>query len=161
MDKETEFGPLCNAGQLKIVSDYVEDARKNGATIHCGGKRGEGEGFFYEATIVSNVKEGVRIVDEEQFGPALPVIKFDDEEDALVRANSTKFGLGGSVWSSDIEKANSMAARMLAGTVWVNEHLGNTCGAPFGGMKTSGLGRESGPADLGTWTEMMTLKTRK
>eukprot|EP01061_Rhynchopus_euleeides_P016780 TRINITY_DN280_c0_g1_i10.p1 TRINITY_DN280_c0_g1~~TRINITY_DN280_c0_g1_i10.p1 ORF type:complete len:510 (+),score=252.07 TRINITY_DN280_c0_g1_i10:64-1530(+) len=161
MNAETMYGPLNNAIQLRIVSDFVEDARKNGATVHCGGKKREGDGFFYEPTIITNVKEGVRIVDEEQFGPALPIIKFEDEEDALVRANSTNFGLGGSVWAKDIEKANGLAARMLAGTVWVNEHLGATGGAPFGGMKLSGLGRENGPADLGTWTEMMTLKTAK
>eukprot|EP01059_Diplonema_ambulator_P011760 TRINITY_DN217_c0_g1_i13.p2 TRINITY_DN217_c0_g1~~TRINITY_DN217_c0_g1_i13.p2 ORF type:complete len:568 (+),score=268.54 TRINITY_DN217_c0_g1_i13:56-1759(+) len=161
MEATTMYGPLNNKMQFDKVCEFVEDAKKNGAKIETGGKPMDRDGYFYEPTIVSGVKEGFRIVDEEQFGPVLPVIPYDDDEDALARANGTKYGLGGSVWSSDIEVANKMAARMESGTVWVNEHLGDTDGAPFGGMKHSGLGRENGCADLAAWTEMQSLKTVK
>ena len=158
---DTDFGPLNNKNQLRIVSELVEDAKANGAKIETGGKAGEGAGFFYEPTIVTNVSEGVRLVDEEQFGPALPVIKFSDEDDAVARANNTKFGLGASAWSGDIDKANSIARRLIAGTVWVNEHVGNTYSAPFGGFKTSGLGREAGACDIDTYTEVQSVKLAK
>eukprot|EP01064_Diplonema_japonicum_P017147 TRINITY_DN251_c0_g1_i9.p1 TRINITY_DN251_c0_g1~~TRINITY_DN251_c0_g1_i9.p1 ORF type:complete len:453 (+),score=171.40 TRINITY_DN251_c0_g1_i9:50-1408(+) len=125
MEKGTTHGPLNNKMQFDKVSEFVEDARKSGAKIETGGKAMDRDGYFYEPTIISGVKEGVRIVDEEQFGPALPVIAYDDVEDALERTNNTKFGLGGSVWSSDIEAANKLAARVESGTVWVNEHLGS------------------------------------
>mgnify|MGYP003646646900 CR=1 FL=1 len=114
--------------------------------------------YFYPPTIIADVKEGVKIVDEEQFGPALPIIKYSVipifaslrvyllfllNEEALERANATDFGLGGSVWSSDLQKANELGDRMITGTVWINDHLSET-GAPFGGFKQSGLGRELG-----------------
>merc|ERR1719183_3516214 len=91
-EKGVEYGPLNNAMQLKIVSDLVEDAKKNGATVNAGGNRMPGDGFFYPSTIISGVKEGFRIVDEEQFGPALPVISYTESEDELIeRINDTNF----------------------------------------------------------------------
>jgi acyl-CoA reductase-like NAD-dependent aldehyde dehydrogenase len=117
-------------------------------------------GFFYEPTIISGVAEGVRIVDEEQFGPVLPILSYKTETEALLRANATEYGLGGSVWSTDKAAANEMAAKLQAGTVWVNDHMSLT-GAPFGGFKSSGLGRELGIADVDTFTECQTLKLAK
>merc|ERR1712187_1033662 len=117
----------------------------------------EGEGYFIEPTIISGVQEGSRIVDEEQFGPVLPVIKYSDEADALKKANASQYGLGGSVWSNDTEKAAALAAQLEAGTVWVNTHTDLT-GGPFGGFKQSGIGREMGvQADLDTYTEKQTM----
>lgn len=124
------------------------------ATLHAAG------GYYYEPTIVTNIAEGVRLVDEEQFGPALPVMRFSDDDEAIARANATKFGLGGSVWGSDIAGANALAARISSGTVWVNDHLTLT-GAPFGGFRWSGLGRELGKADLDTFSECQTLMLAK
>ncbi|KAJ9460701.1 Succinate-semialdehyde dehydrogenase GabD [Diplonema papillatum] len=157
----TDYGPLNNEMQLKKVEAMVADARARGGRVLVGGKRREGPGYFYDATIVSEVAEGVQLVDEEQFGPVLPVIRFEDEEDAVRQANALRFGLGGSVWSADKKRANRLASRLDAGTVWVNEHLGETPGCPFGGFKHSGLGRECGEADLAAYTELQTIKIVK
>jgi len=167
--KGVEYGPLCNKMQYNKVSELVEDARKNGAKIHCGGKAmnkrkvvgGEAnEGYFYMPTIITGVKEGSRIVDEEQFGPVLPVMAYETDEEAIARANCSEYGLGGSVWTKDIATGNKLAERVLSGTVWVNDHLTIT-GAPFGGFRESGIGRESGKADLTTFTELQTLQLAK
>ena len=144
MDLTTDYGPLNNKMQYDKVLSFIEDAKKDGGVIEAGGRAMDRKGYFIEPTIVSGLKEGARLVDDEQFGPVLPIIKFEDDDDAITRANSTVFGLGGSVWSADVAKANEMASRLQSGTVWVNEHLGNTNGAPFGGFKQSGLGRECG-----------------
>eukprot|EP01065_Artemidia_motanka_P032169 TRINITY_DN39208_c0_g1_i1.p1 TRINITY_DN39208_c0_g1~~TRINITY_DN39208_c0_g1_i1.p1 ORF type:complete len:547 (+),score=206.61 TRINITY_DN39208_c0_g1_i1:56-1642(+) len=162
MSPDTQFGPLNNKMQLDKVSALVEDARKApGAKIECGGAPLEGhKGYFYKPTIISGVAEGVRIVDEEQFGPVCPVIKYSEVEDAIRRANASPFGLGGSVWSPDTAKAARLAGRLQAGTVWVNGHAGLT-GGPFGGFKDSGIGRELGFADLTTFTELQTMKVPK
>merc|ERR1712151_1299813 len=122
-----------------------------------GKKMAEGTGYFIEPTIVSGVKEGSRIVDEEQFGPVLPVIKYSDEADALKRANASEYGLGGSVWSADPNKAAAVAAQLEAGTVWINTHTDLT-GGPFGGFKQSGIGREMGlQADLDSYSEKQAM----
>ena len=117
-------------------------------------------GNFYAPTIISGVKEGFRIVDEEQFGPVMPIITFADDDDAVERANATMFGLGGSVWGADLEAANKLAMRIQSGTVWVNQHSDLT-GAPFGGFKWSGVGRELGKADITAFSEAQTLSIAK
>jgi acyl-CoA reductase-like NAD-dependent aldehyde dehydrogenase len=101
-------------------------------------------GYFIRPTIVRDVKEGSRIVEEEQFGPVLPVLKFTDDEEALARANKTPFGLGGSIWSSDPRRAYAIADRMEAGMVWINRHGGAWDHIPFLGSKQSGIGSELG-----------------
>jgi acyl-CoA reductase-like NAD-dependent aldehyde dehydrogenase len=127
----------------------------------CGGKaQGGTEGYFYEPTIVSGIKEGVKLWDEEQFGPVLPITPYSDDDEAVQRANASEMGLGGSVWSSDPSAAADLAARLEAGTVWVNQHTDLT-GAPFGGFKHSGIGRELGNADISTFTESQTLSLAK
>jgi acyl-CoA reductase-like NAD-dependent aldehyde dehydrogenase len=154
-----QFGPLNNKMQFDKVMGLIEDTKSMpDAKIHCGGKKmEEGKGYFIEPTIVSGVKEGARIVDEEQFGPVLPVIKYSDEADALKRANASDYGLGGSVWSSNVSKAAEVAAQLEAGTVWVNTHTDLT-GGPFGGFKQSGMGREMGKiADLDSYSEKQTV----
>lgn len=154
-----EFGPLNNKMQFDKVMGLIEDTKSvPDAKIHCGGKKmEEGKGYFIEPTIVSGVKEGARIVDEEQFGPVLPVIKYSDEADALKRANASDYGLGGSVWSPNVSKAAEVAAQLEAGTVWVNTHTDLT-GGPFGGFKQSGMGREMGKvADLDSYSEKQTV----
>jgi len=159
-EEGVQYGPLNNQMQFERVKELVEDAKKNGATIVEGGSPLNRPGFYYAPTIITNVKEGVRIVDEEQFGPVLPVIIFQDIEEVLGRANGTDYGLGGSVWSSDIHKANDLASRLVAGTVWVNDHVTLT-GGPFGGFKRSGLGRELGKEDITAFTEPQTLRFAK
>jgi acyl-CoA reductase-like NAD-dependent aldehyde dehydrogenase len=150
-----EYGPLNNKMQFDKVMGLITDTKSlPEAKIHCGGNQmPDSPGYFIEPTIVSGVKEGARIVDEEQFGPVLPVIKYSDEADALRRANASDYGLGGSVWSSDVSKATDLASQLEAGTVWVNTHTDLT-GGPFGGFKQSGMGREMGmQADLDSYSE--------
>eukprot|EP00427_Karlodinium_veneficum_P001036 CAMPEP_0169157712 /NCGR_PEP_ID=MMETSP1015-20121227/54742_1 /TAXON_ID=342587 /ORGANISM="Karlodinium micrum, Strain CCMP2283" /LENGTH=476 /DNA_ID=CAMNT_0009228689 /DNA_START=72 /DNA_END=1502 /DNA_ORIENTATION=+ len=155
---DTEFGPLNNKMQFDKVMGIIEDTKKQpGAKIECGGNKVQGEkGYFIEPTIVTGLREGTRLVDEEQFGPVLPILKYSSEEDAIARANDSNFGLGGSVWSSDEAKAADIASQIQAGTVWINAHTDLT-GGPFGGFKDSGVGRELGFADVGTFTEMQSV----
>ena len=114
-------------------------------------------GFFIEPTIVRDISEGSRLVDEEQFGPILPVIKFSDAEDALRRANGTTFGLGASVWSSNPERAQAFAERMEAGTVWINKHHELIPTIPFGGAKQSGFGVEFAEEGLAEFTQLQII----
>jgi acyl-CoA reductase-like NAD-dependent aldehyde dehydrogenase len=102
----------------------------------------EGPGYFFPPTVVADIDEHSRLVQEEQFGPIVPVLSFADEEDALRRANDTRFGLSGSVWSADPERATRLAARLEVGTAWVNQHRATSATVPFGGAKESGIGRQ-------------------
>jgi acyl-CoA reductase-like NAD-dependent aldehyde dehydrogenase len=118
----TKLGPLQNKMQYEKVKAFLEDARKNGKVV-AGGSAMDRPGYFIEPTIVRDIKEGSRLVDEEQFGPVLPLIKYSDKDDVIRRANATTYGLGASVWSSDTKRAHEVASRIEAGTVWINEHL--------------------------------------
>jgi acyl-CoA reductase-like NAD-dependent aldehyde dehydrogenase len=113
------------------------------------------------ATGVTDVAEGVRLVDEEQFGPALPLLTYRDVDDAVERANATSFGLSGSVWSSDVARASEVAGRLVCGTAWVNKHVDIVPHAPFGGAKWSGIGVENGPWGLLGFTELQTINVAK
>jgi acyl-CoA reductase-like NAD-dependent aldehyde dehydrogenase len=161
LDPASQLGPINNKMQFDRVSELVEDARKHGAKFLAGGKPVGGAGHFFEPTIVGDVSDGVRIVDEEQFGPALPVIRYRDVEDAIERANATHFGLGGSVWGSDVAKASEVASRLESGTSWVNTHLALQPNTPFGGAKWSGIGVENGPWGLLGFTEIQTFHVSK
>ncbi|MBE9399390.1 aldehyde dehydrogenase family protein [Pontibacterium sp. N1Y112] len=161
MAEGTTFGPVQNKDQFDLVKDLVDDARENGASVLCGGQPLEGKGFFYPPTIVANVTDDMRIVTEEQFGPTLPVIRYSDVDDAVERANSCDVGLGGSVWSSDIEGAQKIAQRLECGTAWINGHAEVLPHAPFGGCKMSGFGVEFGQEGLLEYTVPQTLNINK
>jgi len=161
MNPETQLGPVQNAMQLAKVEELAEDARAQGARFLCGGKRKAGAGYFYEPTIVADIADGTRLVDEEPFGPILPVIKYSDIDEVVVRANNSPNGLGGSVWSSDTAKAAALAMRLECGTAWVNEHGAIQPDAPFGGIKQSGIGVEFGQHGLAEYTSIQTLKIMK
>lgn len=152
----TELGPLQNKKQYDKVKEILADAAEKG-TVIAGGQARDGAGYFIEPTIVRDIAEGARLVDEEQFGPALPVIKYSDPEDALARINQCSEGLGGSVWSRDLDLARSFAARLEAGTVWVNKHGELDPGIPFAGAKQSGFGTELGRAGLEEFTQRKVL----
>lgn len=157
----TQLGPLNNAPQFERVGELVADAVKGGARVLAGGAPRKGDGYFFEPTILGDVAEGVRIVDEEQFGPALPVLTYRDVDEAIERANDTMFGLSGSVWSGDAQRAAEVASQLECGTAWVNQHLNIIPHAPFGGAKWSGIGVENGHWGLYGFTETQTINIAK
>jgi acyl-CoA reductase-like NAD-dependent aldehyde dehydrogenase len=161
MAEGTTFGPLQNRKQLEIVSELVEDARNSGARILCGGERPTGQGYFYPPTIIADATDGMRIVDEEQFGPVLPVIRYSEVDDAVRRANDCDAGLGGSVWGADVELAKQVATRLECGTAWINGHAEVLPHAPFGGCKMSGFGVEFGVEGLLEYTSPQLLNINK
>ncbi len=130
-------------------------------TIVAGGKRGVGDGYFIEPTIVRDIKDGSILVDEEQFAPILPVIRYENLDDAIESANSTTYGLGGSVWSSDLVKAREVAQQLQAGTVWINQHLHIAPHVPFGGAKESGLGADYGALGLAEYSQRVVISVAK
>jgi len=161
LDADSQLGPINNRPQFERVQELVEDARQAGARLVTGGQcLGEG-GYFYAPTIVADLHDGVRLVDEEQFGPVLPVVPYTELDDAIERANATHFGLSGSVWSSDTARAEEVARRLECGTAWVNQHLNVLPHAPFGGAKWSGIGVENGPWGLLGFTEIQTVNVAK
>jgi acyl-CoA reductase-like NAD-dependent aldehyde dehydrogenase len=160
-EEGVQYGPINNRAQFERVSELVEDAKRAGAKIETGGAPIGHEGFFYAPTIVSGIAEGTRLVDEEQFGPVLPVMPFRDLDDALARANGTHFGLGGSIWTRDLERGAELARQLESGTGWVNQHLNLLPNAPFGGSKWSGIGYENGRWGLAAFTEHQVINIAK
>lgn len=161
LDENNLQGPIQNSMQYQKVLELLEDAKKSGATILCGGEVPEGPGYFLPYTLVSNISDGTRLVDEEQFGPVLPIIKYSDEQDVINRANNTENGLGGSVWSADIEKAAALASRLECGTAWVNAHGNIMPHVPFGGVKSSGFGVEFAKEGLEEYTSIQIVNVNK
>lgn len=154
MDENSLLGPLQNERQFKRVIELVEDAKANGGTCVIGGEPMGGPNYFYPVTFVTGVSDGVRLVDEEQFGPVLPIITYTDIEDAISAANGLEFGLDASVWGSDAEETARVASRLEAGTVFVNKHAEIAPHVPFGGIKCSGLGVEFGEEGLAAYTSI-------
>ncbi|MBV1907725.1 MAG: aldehyde dehydrogenase family protein, partial [Kangiellaceae bacterium] len=161
LEETVELGPLQNLRQLEIVDGLALDARANGGEVLCGGQRLSGKGFFYQPTIVTGLTDGSRLVDEEQFGPILPIIKFSNVDDVIAISNKNESGLGGSVWSNDIDLANQIALKMECGSVWINDHGAIQPDAPFGGVKQSGIGVEFGVYGLEEYTSIQTIKISK
>lgn len=157
LDETSELGPVQNERQLKIVSECVEDAKKRGAKILTGGKVTTNKGFFYPVTLVADIKDGAMLVDREQFGPALPIVRYTNIDHVIQSANNNPNGLGGSVWSSNVETAKKLAQRLECGIAWVNGHGGIQPNAPFGGVKQSGLGVEFGKEGLYQNTNIQTV----
>ena len=150
METTTQMGPLISERQLERVLGFMDEARSD-ATVVMGGERLGGDfadGYFVAPTVVTGVRNDMRIAREEIFGPVLSVITFRDEEDAVAIANDTDYGLAGGVWTKDLSRAHRVAKRIEAGTVWVNTWLTINPQAPFGGYKGSGLGREGGREGL-------------
>ncbi|AGH50487.1 aldehyde dehydrogenase [Sphingomonas sp. MM-1] len=147
LEQGTRVGPLQNAQQYEKAKTYLEAAHADGRVI-AGGRAREGGGYFIEPTLVRDIGDGSKLVDEEQFAPILPVIAYDDPADVIGRANSSEYGLGGSVWSEDIDKAVAVASQIESGTVWINHHTHFGPHIPFAGAKQSGLGVEFGKEGL-------------
>jgi acyl-CoA reductase-like NAD-dependent aldehyde dehydrogenase len=160
LEPGTQMGPIQNKAQFEKVKGYIEDGRQNG-TIVAGGEVVEREGFFIRPTIVRDIADDARLVREEQFGPVLPVLRYSDIDAVIARANDTEFGLGGSVWSSDRDRAFGVAARINSGTVWVNKHLDIGLDTPFAGAKQSGIGAEMGQEGLEEFTQATIINMAK
>jgi acyl-CoA reductase-like NAD-dependent aldehyde dehydrogenase len=152
LEESTQFGPLQNKTQFEKVQSYIEDARSRGKII-AGGTPHKGKGYFIRPTIVRDIPDDARLVREEQFGPVLPVLRYSDINDAIARTNSTEYGLGATVWSSNPERAYQVALKIDSGQVWVNKHLDLPPDVPFGGAKQSGLGHEMGQEGLEEFTQ--------
>jgi len=161
MQPDVAMGPIQNRMQFDKVVSLVDKARAEGATIVCGGAPRGGAGYFYPLTLVTDIADGAALVDEEQFGPVLPIIKYRDVEDAIVLANRLDAGLGASVWSADVEAAKSVALRIQAGTVWINQHGAIHPMVPFGGVKGSGWGVEFGNEGLKGVTQPQVISVKK
>ncbi|MEH6517125.1 MAG: aldehyde dehydrogenase family protein [Halioglobus sp.] len=157
LDPENNIGPLTNRSQQQFVKELVDDARANGARVLTGGQELEGSGYFYSPTLVADVDDDTRLVSEEQFGPALPIIKYSSVDEAVERANSLDVGLGGSVWGDDRAQALEIASRMECGSVWINSHGKLNPMAPFGGVKSSGIGVEFGVEGLREYTTIQVV----
>jgi acyl-CoA reductase-like NAD-dependent aldehyde dehydrogenase len=161
LDPGTELGPLQNKMQYDKVVDLIEDTKKAGATFLTGGDIPAGPGYFLPPTLVTDVADDSRLVQEEQFGPIVPILKFSDVEDAIRRANDTRYGLSASVWSKDIERGGEIAARLEVGTAWVNQHRTTSAFVPFGGAKESGLGRQYSSLGLKSYMEPEVISVAK
>ena len=161
LDPATKVGPVVSERQMQTVLDYIEIGRKEGATLACGGERAtDGDlanGYFIKPTVFTGVTNDMRIAREEIFGPVLCVMKYGDEDEAVKIANDSIFGLGGGVWSEDIDRAKAVAGRMRTGTVWINDWHLLSERMPFGGYKQSGIGREFGEEGLNEYTEVKSL----
>lgn len=152
LDPDTQIGPVATRPQLAKVLDYIEIARNEGAKCVLGGGRAErpecGDGWFVEPTVFVDVAPGMRIAQEEVFGPVLGVMPFDDDDEAVEIANGTVYGLAAGVWTADIGRCLTMARRLESGTVWINTYRASSYLSPFGGYKRSGFGRENGLAAI-------------
>lgn len=157
LDESSLLGPLQNERQFRRVVELVEDAKAQGATMLSGGEPRGGNNWFYPVTFVSDIEDGTRLVDEEQFGPVLPIIRYTDVEEAVARANGLEFGLDASVWGTDPGQTGRIAARLEAGTVWINKHAEIAPHVPFGGIKCSGLGVEFGEEGLAAYTSIKVI----
>jgi acyl-CoA reductase-like NAD-dependent aldehyde dehydrogenase len=157
-EKASQLGPVSNRAQFDRVAELVRDALARGAVAAAGGAALERPGYFFAPTILAGLSDGVRVVDEEQFGPVLPVIGYRDVDEAVRRANGTDYGLTASVWSPDLERAAAVAARLEAGQVSVNVHAGAVRpDLPFSGHKASGIGVENGLWGLYGYTDVQAL----
>ena len=159
LDPKTRLGALVSETQMNKVLGYVETGAREGARLAAGGQRKpvNGKGWFVQATVLEGVENRMRVAQEEIFGPVLAVIRFDDMEDAIRKANDIPYGLAAGVWTRDVKKAHAVARRLQAGTVWVNTYNFYDAGMPFGGYKASGFGRDLGPECLRDYTQVKSV----
>jgi len=144
IDRSTKLGPLVNASSRAKVAELVEDAVKRGGTVLTGGTIPEMTGYFYPPTVVADVPQGAKLLDEEIFGPVAPVVIFDTEEEAISLANRTEFGLVAYLYTKDLARGLRVSEKLESGMVGLNRGLVSDPAAPFGGVKQSGIGREGG-----------------
>ncbi len=160
-DETSMLGPVQNQMQFDRVCGILEDTKQRGRRFLTGGEVPEQPGYFVPVTLVAEAEEGDRLVDEEPFGPVLPIIKFNDVDEVITRANASEYGLGGSVWTNNIERGQELAAKMDSGTVWVNQHSVVLPDIPFGGAKNSGLGCEGADEGLKNFCQLQVVNVAK
>lgn len=156
-DPKTQQGPQVDKAQFDRVMGFIESGKEQGARCVSGGERHGDKGYFIRPTIFADVKDDMRIAREEIFGPVMQVLRFKSLDEVVERANTTDYGLAAAVWTKDIQKAHAVAHAVRAGTVWVNCYDVFDAAAPFGGFKTSGIGRELGEKALDNYTELKTV----
>lgn len=155
------LGPVQNQNQYERVQTLLAECRASGATVIEAGRAPEGPGYFIPVTLIDDPDESSRIVQEEQFGPVLPLIRFTDEDDVVARANASEYGLAATIWTCDEARALRLAGRIEAGSVWINEALALSPFAAFGGHKQSGVGQENGIGGLEEFTNPKTVTIRR
>jgi acyl-CoA reductase-like NAD-dependent aldehyde dehydrogenase len=160
MVEGSQFGPVQNRMQYEKVCHYVADAKAHGRII-AGGEISSDPGFFVPLTVVRDIEDGTAVVDEEPFGPVLPIVRYTDLDSAIEKANALAYGLGGSVWSSNLDRAHEVASRMDSGTVWINQHCAFGPHIPFPPAKESGVGVEWGKEGLEEFTAMQVFNISK
>lgn len=156
----TEMGPLQNQSQFEKAKGFLEDARRNGKIV-AGGEVLSRKGYFIQPTIVRDISDNARLVREEQFSPIVPVLRYSDIYDAIARANDSDYGLGGTVWGKDLNRAFWVATKIETGTVWINKFLDVSPDIPYGGAKQSGIGTELGLEGLEAFTQIKIINMAK
>jgi succinate-semialdehyde dehydrogenase/glutarate-semialdehyde dehydrogenase len=152
-EDDVDVGPLIDADQREKVDELVADARDQGAEVLVGGQAREGAGYFYEPTVLAGVPDGARVLREEIFGPVAPVKGFESEEEAIAAANDTQYGLVAYVYTRDIKRALRVCEGLETGMIGLNQGMVSNAGAPFGGVKQSGIGREGGNEGIHEYLE--------
>jgi aldehyde dehydrogenase (NAD+) len=156
-DPATEQGPQVDKAQFEKILGYINKGKAQGAKCISGGERFGSRGYFIKPTVFSEVKDSMAIATDEIFGPVMQVMRFKEIDEVIERANTTDYGLAAAVWTRDIKKAHAIADSVRAGTVWINCYDVFDAAAPFGGFKTSGIGRELGEKALDNYTEIKTV----
>ncbi|MGC1494486.1 MAG: betaine-aldehyde dehydrogenase [Sulfitobacter sp.] len=160
MDPDTSFGPMVSERQMNIALGYVEKGQAEGARLVTGGKRMDRDGFYMQPTVFADVTDDMVIAREEIFGPVMAVLDFEDEDDVMMRANDTEFGLAAGVFTNDLSRAHRVAARFEAGTCYINTYNDAPVEAPFGGVKNSGVGRENSKAAINHYSQVKSVFVR-
>ncbi|MGZ2258699.1 betaine-aldehyde dehydrogenase [Roseobacter sp. A03A-229] len=160
MQPETSFGPMVSERQMNIVLDYIKTGKAEGARLVCGGDRLDRAGFYLQPTVFADVSDDMTIAREEIFGPVMAVLDFEDEDDVMARANATEFGLAAGVFTRDLARAHRVAAGFEAGTCYINTYNDAPVEAPFGGSKSSGVGRENSKAAIEHYSQLKSVYVR-
>ncbi|MGM0584391.1 MAG: betaine-aldehyde dehydrogenase [Pseudomonadota bacterium] len=160
LDESVNYGPLISARQLEIVQGYIAKGVEEGARLVTGGRRIQREGFWLEPTVFADVTDDMTIAREEIFGPVMSVLDFEDEEEAIARANATDYGLSAGVFTRDLARAHRVIGRLQAGTCYVNSYNDAPVEVPFGGVKASGVGRENGAAAIEHYSQLKSVYVR-